>query len=45
MTLQQAMDDLAAAKADLDDNPNNRNVIEVYNKAVDNYKSIRNDSI
>ena len=37
MTLKQAIDDLMVAKADLDDNPNNKTIIETYNQALEDY--------
>lgn len=40
MTLKQVMDDLAIAKSDLDDNPNNQKFINAYNQALDNSKSM-----
>ncbi len=45
MTLKDAMDELMVAKVDLDDNPNNQKFINAYNKALDKYKAIRNNSI
>lgn len=45
MTLKQAMDNLAVAKADLDNNPNNKAIIETYNKAIDDYQNTRKQII
>lgn len=35
------MDDLAEAKADLDDNPNNQEIIKRYNDCLDAYRDAK----
>ncbi len=42
--LNKIMDELAEAKADLDDNPNNQEIIKRYNACLDAYREAKNKS-